>query len=251
MSEKTDKIGWIPAKCPVPDNVHAGTTTRMGGMSDPPYDTFNLAEHVGDNPKSISHNRELLRKQLNLPAEPRWLKQIHGNRVITAQTENLTVPADGIITDQANTVCVVLTADCLPLLLCDAQGTKVAAVHVGWRGFSKNIIANTIEMFSAKRKHIMAWMGPCISTSHYEVGAEVRDACLNVCAIAGQAFTPGRDDYWYADLHELVRCQLEYLGIENIYGGDYCTYSDSKLFFSHRRDGITGRMASLIWMDSS
>ena len=250
MPEKTNNDGWIAATWPAPDHIHAGTTTRRGGISKPPYATFNLADHVGDDQKNVSTNRELLRKQLNLPAEPCWLQQIHGNRVITAQTAEPTVPADGVLTDQANTVCAVLTADCLPLLLCDTQGTQIAAIHVGWKGFSNDIIANAVEMFSVKREHIMAWLGPCISANQYEIGYEVRDACLKICRVAEHAFTPGRNGHWFADLYRLVRCQLGHLGIENIHGGDYCTYGDAHLFFSHRRDGVTGRMASLIWMDS-
>ena len=250
IPEKINKIGWIAANWPALDHIHAGTTTRIGGASGIPYDSFNLADHVGDNQKNVSHNRKLLRNQLNLPAEPYWLQQVHGNRVIAAKIANSAEPADGIVTDQTNIVCTVLTADCLPLLLRNVHGTQIAAIHVGWRGFSKNIITNAIETFAENRENIIAWLGPCIGASHYEIDDEVRNACLNICGAAEHAFNPGRDGHWFADLHRLAKYQLAHLGIENIYGGGYCTYGDANLFFSYRRDGITGRMASLIWMDS-
>ncbi|MEE9551733.1 MAG: polyphenol oxidase family protein, partial [Gammaproteobacteria bacterium] len=173
-------MGWIKADWPAPDWIHAGTTTRPGGISKPPYDEFNLAQHVGDDQKNVSYNRDLLRQQLELPVHPDWLKQEHDNRIINLQNAHGKESADGSYTKQANYVCAVLTADCLPLLLCDKQGTQIATIHVGWRGLCKNIVARALELFSAERHQLMAWLGPCISATHYDVGLDVFEACTKI-----------------------------------------------------------------------
>lgn len=249
MPQTPANIRWIPADWPAPEHVHAGATTRIGGYSRGTYSSMNLACHVDDNPEHVSQNRILLRERLSLPDEPLWLQQIHSNKVINLATENINQPADGAHTNQQNQICVVLTADCLPLLLCNPAGTEIAAIHIGWRGFSSNIIGNALNAFSAKPQELMAWIGPCISANHYEVGEEVRAACLKIINDPGGALIPGRPGHWFADIQRLVRHQLLSTGVQKFHGGEYCTYTDYQHFYSCRRDGITGRVASLIWMN--
>jgi len=243
-----DNLHWIPADWPAPEHIHAGTTTRIGGFSHGTYTAMNLATHTGDNAEHVFRNRLLLRELLSLPAEPLWLEQIHSNKVINLAAGHINQPADGAYTNQQNQICVVLTADCLPLLLCNTAGTEIAAIHIGWRGFSNNIITNALNTFSVKPQDLLAWTGPCISANHYEVGERVRTACLQVIDDPGVGFIPGRPGHWFADMQQLVRHQLLSAGIKEIYGGEYCTYTGLQHFYSYRRDGITGRIASLIWM---
>jgi len=250
MQKKINDISWIAADWPAPEWIHAGTTTRIGGESSSPYDTFNLAQHVGDEKKNVILNRQQLRKQLHLLSEPCWLKQIHANKIINAQSNVLTETADGAYANKINTICVVLTADCLPLLLSDKQGTAIAAIHIGWRSFSKNIIENALDKFSVARHQLMAWLGPCISADHYEIDATVYNVTKKIFTGAEECFTETHRGHWLMDLKQLVNKQLIALQVGHIYTSPYCTYSDQTRFFSHRRDGTSGRMASLIWMDS-
>ncbi len=250
MQIKIDNNNWIAADWPAPEWIHAGTTTRNGGVSSPPYDTFNLAQHVDDEEKNVLLNRQQLRKKLNLQSEPCWLKQIHANRIINAQRNVSVEIADGSYTDKTNTICVVLTADCLPLFLSDKRGTAIAAIHIGWRSFSKNIIENALDKFSVARHQLIAWLGPCISADHYEIDATVYNATKNIFTGAEECFIETRMGHWLMDLKKLVSKQLITLEVGHIYTSPYCTYSDQTRFFSHRQDGTTGRIASLIWMDS-
>lgn len=245
---------WITPDWPVPKNVHALFTTRNGGISQPPYASLNLGDHVGDNPAAVAHNRILLRQML--PDEPRWLKQVHGTAVIGA--DNGSIPAectpecDAIISQQAHTVCVVMTADCLPVLLCDEAGSIVAAVHAGWRGLATGVIENTVRAMTAKTggARLMAWTGPAIGPAHFEVGSEVRAAFLQHDNQSALAFTPSPDQphHWMADLFLLARQRLIAAGVRQVYGNNECTFSNPLRFFSYRRDGTTGRMAALIWL---
>lgn len=245
-----DNFKWIAADWPVPGHVYAGSTTRCGGISQPPYDSLNLAAHVGDKDKNVSHNRQRLINELQLPAEPAWLEQQHGCEIIDAAATGKKRRADGAYTNITGHVCVVLTADCLPLLICDRDGDEIAAIHIGWRGYTKKIITAAIKTFRQRPENLLAWIGPCISAGQYEVGNEVRQACLSVSETSAIAFTPSRKDHWYADIQLLVRLQLQEYGLENVFGGQYCTYVDKSLFYSYRRDRDTGRTASMIWMDS-
>jgi len=249
MPDNTHRIGWLPATWNAPAHIHAGTTTRVGGFSSAPYDTFNLAGHVGDDPECVDQNRELLCKSLNLAGAPCWLLQEHGSRIINLDDSHATLRADGAFTTRSNQICAILTADCLPLLLCDRQGIQIAAVHIGWRGYSNNIIANAISKFSCHADNLLAWLGPSISAPNYEVGPEVRAACQQVTKNPEVGFTPARKNRWQADLAALVRFQLAACGVKNIHDGNYCNYTDAGRFFSYRRDSVTGRMASLIWME--
>ena len=245
-----EKNYWLEADWPAPDWIHAGTTTRIGGVSQGPYSSFNLGLHVGDKKEDVLTNRQKLTGHLNLSSEPCWIKQVHENNVIRAQKDILGPTADGEFTNKTDTICVVLTADCLPLLLCDKAGTTVAAVHVGWRGFSKNIIFHALNKFATTGDKLIAWLGPCISAEHYEIDNVVYDATRNIFPEANRCFSETRQGHWLLDLKLLVKMYLNSLAIEQVYSSPGCTYSDSTHFFSHRRDGTTGRMASMIWIDS-
>jgi len=249
------EIKFLAANWPAPPHIHAGTTLRTGGVSKPPYDQLNLGMHVNDEQSCVLANRKRLVEDLQLPAEPVWLNQVHGNNIIRLGSTNnseITInTADGSYSTEANKVCVVMTADCLPLLLCDDGGQQVAAIHVGWRGFSKNIITTALEKFICPNEKILAWLGPCICARHYETGVEVHDACLSIFSAAKEAFSPGRPLHWQTDLHKLVSLYLQEQGLNKIYGEQRCTYHENESFFSYRKNKDTGRMASLIWADNS
>lgn len=242
----------IRPKWPVPRRVRAFVTTRVlpsgPDGSKPPYQAFNLADHVGDDPEQVRRNRELLAQHVQLPAEPCWLRQVHGNTVIEAAPAAAPAEADAAWTAKANTVCAVLTADCLPLLLCDREGTAVAAVHAGWRGLHNGVIGNTVNTLPVAPQRLLAWLGPAIGPRAYEVDKKVYEQFMDLNSAYGVAFTPSDPGHWYFDLYRIARMQLEACGVEEIYGGDRCTYRESNLFYSYRRDGETGRMASLIWL---
>lgn len=242
---------FIQANWPAPPNVHAYTTVRTGGFSVAPYDEFNVGEHVGDNPEHVSANRALLKTLLHLPNEPIWIRQTHSIITVEAIPQNTFVEADASYTNQANQVCLVQTADCLPLLICHRLGTHVAAVHAGWRGLANGVIESCLDQLNLPPDDILVWLGPAISSRHFEVGEEVRTAFLEQMPTAHHAFTPSPNKRWLADLYELARLRLQKRGIKHIYGGEHCTYSNNTLFYSYRRDGEkTGRMASLIWISS-
>jgi len=239
---------WLPADWPVPANIQAGTTLRPGGVSRPPYDSFNLGLHVHDESTYVISNRQRLVLQLALPHEPVWLEQVHGISVVNAAGQTAIPKADASYTDAAGVVCAVMTADCLPVLFCDRQGTQVAAAHAGWRGLAGGILEATLQQAGFEPEHTLTWLGPGIGAAVYEVGAEVRDAFLQQPMHDESAFVPSPNARWYMDMYRLARQRLNAVGVRGIYGGEYCTYSQEALFFSYRRDGFTGRMASLIWM---
>jgi polyphenol oxidase len=245
----------IRPKWPVPAHVRAFVTTRAlpSGKdgSKAPYNAFNLADHVGDDPAQVQRNRDLLSKHIQLPAEPCWLKQVHGNTVIKATPVAKPVEADAAYAVKPNSVCAVLTADCLPLLLCDREGKTVAAVHAGWRGLHNGIITKTIKTMSVAPENLLAWLGPAIGPRAYEVDKTVHEQFIALNSTYATAFKRSDPGHWYFDLYRIARMQLEACGIEDIYGGDRCTHTESKVFYSYRRDNITGRMASLIWLQAS
>jgi len=232
---------------PAPFNVKALQTTRAGGISSPPYDSLNFGDHVGDSPLAVERNRILLNRLL--PSEPVWLKQMHGTVVVSADTANCLPQADACIARHRAAVCVVMTADCLPILLCDTQGSVVGVAHAGWKGLAAGVIEATVRAMEAAPENIMAWLGPAISQDEFEVGDEVRAAFLAIQPQAIDAFIPGRSGKWYADLYALARLRLNALGINRIYGGGSCTYRDRHRYFSYRRDGATGRMGTFIWLE--
>ena len=235
---------------PAPVNVRAITTTRHGGVSKPPYDSFNPATHVGDRHEDVTHNRQRLLTQLQLTNEPCWLEQVHSSKVIEACDSDNPIEADASFSRQPQQVCVVMTADCLPVLFCDRHGSIVAAAHAGWRGLAGGILEASIESMQVPTTDVMAWLGPAIGAQAYEVGTEVRDAFVQQTQQAESAFVATRAGHWLMDMYQLARQRLQASGVKHIYGGDFCTYTDSERFYSFRRDDVTGRMASLIWLQS-
>ena len=242
--------GWIEPDWPAPTSVRALITTRAGGVSRGAYAGLNLGMGSGDDAEAVTRNRASLRQWL--PAEPLWLRQVHVTTVADADAMKGSPEADAAVARRAGAVCAVLTADCLPLLLCDERGTVVAAAHAGWRGLSSGVIDQTLRAMDRPPETLLAYLGPAIGPAAYEVGAEVREAFI--AADKGDepgsaaAFAPGKPGKFYADLYALARRCLSRSGVVRIYGGGYCTYAERERFFSYRRDGATGRMASLIWI---
>lgn len=232
---------------PAPAHVKALQTTRKGGGSVAPYSSLNLGSHVGDNPLTVNRNRMLLEPLL--PSEPVWLNQTHSIKVADAGHAGCLPEADASVTTHRGAVSVVMTADCLPILLCDDQGTVVGAAHAGWRGLCDGVIEATVLEMNVPAGNLMAWLGPAIGPAAFEVGDEVRAAFMEKHAQAEAAFMPGaQHGKWLADIYQLARLRLQGLGVQRIYGGDFCTYSEPERFYSYRRDGVTGRMGSLIWL---
>ena len=236
---------------PAPENVKALSTTRVGGCSQGIYDGLNLGAHVGDKDDAVNVNRATFINALNLShithQSSIWLDQVHGTNLVnwddlTDKPESSPV-ADGAYTNRIDMPCVVMTADCLPLLLCDKSGEQIAAVHAGWRGMANGILEKAVAEFATEPRNLIAWCGPCISPEHFEVGREVQDQ-LGGPAAAYRAHTD--QDKVYADLAMLAASRLAKVGVQDCYFSNCCTYSDSELFYSYRRDGQTGRMASLI-----
>lgn len=244
-------LDFIVPQWPAPARVRAIVTTRNGGVSQGRYASLNLATHVGDDPGAVAANRALLRSRL--PAEPVWLEQVHGTNIVMAESslgERCLPPvADGAWTRQPGVVCAVMTADCLPVLFCDDAGSVVAAAHAGWRGLCAGILERTVEAMRVAPARIQAWLGPAIGPGAFEVGAEVRSAFLQHDAGAAAAFVAGKEPgKWLADLYLLAKIRLAGAGVIDVFGGGFCTYTDAQRFYSYRRDGVTGRMASLIWL---
>jgi len=237
---------------PAPACVRALTTLRTGpGMSLAPFDSFNLGDRCGDDPTAVASNRAALQGALALTSMPRWLRQVHGNTVRHVDAIEPPEPpeADAAITDQAGIALAILTADCLPVLLCARDGREVAAVHAGWRGLAAGVIEATIAAMRTAPDHLLAWIGPAAGPSAYEVGEDVR-AGLAIDEASLRAFTPTRPGHWLCDLPLLARQRLNARGVNSVHGGQHCTISDQARFYSHRRDGRSGRMATLIWIES-
>lgn len=247
---------WLTPDWPAPANIHAATTLRTGGVSCGVYTSLNPAMHVGDGADLVKQNRQLIKHMLGLPSEPVWLEQIHSNRAI--QAVNPPYPpfakggrgdlqqADASYTAEPGIVCAVLTADCLPLLVCSADGSQLAAIHAGWRGLLAGVIGNTLSAMQIPPDPLV-WLGPAIGPDCFEVGAEVRDAFLEKSPAFKTAFKQQSNDKWLADIYQLARIDLTMLGIDKIYGGGFCTVTEHERFYSYRRDKQTGRMATLIW----
>jgi len=235
---------------PAPDCVQALCTTRLGGYSEAPYDSFNLAQHVGDAPTHVAQNREYLQQLAGYSNEPAWLEQVHGSVVVNAADSTATMAADASVATVSGKVCVVMTADCLPVLFCDKQGRAVAAAHAGWRGLAAGVLEATLQRLCTElacpANQILAWLGPAIGPSAFEVGDEVRDSFVAQHEVAS-AFTAVRSGHWLMDIYAIARARLNTAGVTGITGGEYCTFSDEGHFFSYRRNKVCGRMASLIW----
>jgi hypothetical protein len=239
----------------LPAGVRVAVSTRIGGFSTGPYRGLNLGDHVGDDPAAVGANRRILRDALGLPAEPCWLQQVHGIVVVDAGDCGGARPeADAAYVARPGMVCAVLTADCLPVVLAARDGREIAVAHCGWRGLAAGILAATLARFRCSPDEVVAWLGPGIGAGAFEVGAEVREAFLAVAAdreAVAAAFEPGvpASGKFHADLCELARCALRAAGVNRIGGGGFCTVSDPERFYSYRRDGRTGRMATLAWID--
>lgn len=251
--EENDFIhNWLYPDWPAPANIHAVTTTRIGGVSQGAFDSMNLADHVEDDPEAVQTNRDRLKEKLGLQAEPFWLSQEHGTQVINAMDANPGTKADGAYSSQSGDVCAVLTADCLPVLLCNQAGTRVAAVHAGWRGLLAGVIETALDNMKVSGSEVLAWLGPAIGPDAFEVGSEIRSQFVARHPQATDAFqqNPHKQDKWLADIIQLARLRLSLKGVSQVYGGNWCTFADKNRFYSYRRDGVTGRMASLIWMET-
>lgn len=246
----TAPLGWLVPEWPAPLTVRACTTTRCGGVSEGPYTSLNLATHVGDKLEHVEENRRRLHEARRLPTEPLWLRQVHGTTIVNAACSVFDVKADASYSHHSGMVCAVLTADCLPVLLCDTDGTIVAAAHAGWRGLLDGVIENAVRALHRPGMQLLAWLGPAIGPDAFEVGAEVRAAFIAREAAAVGAFRPSPNGRWFADIYQLARQRLADVHVTAVYGGHWCTVTDEERFYSFRRDGVTGRMASLIWLDS-
>ncbi len=243
-------IDFVPADWAAPPWVHGLSTTRRGGVSRAPYDSLNLGSHVGDDPHAVARNRERLVADLRLQAMPAWLEQVHGCDVVDAPSA-IGCRADAIYTGRAGVACAVLTADCLPLLMCSRRGDEACAVHAGWRGLFAGVVQAAVGRFRCPPAELYVWLGPAIGPDRFEVGADVRDAAGRVDARLLSAFRPvgAKPGYWLLNIYESARILLNDLGVNFVSGGDCCTVSAPDRFYSYRREGRTGRMASLIWID--
>ncbi len=238
----------------LPRGVRAAFTTRQGGVSAAPWDSFNLAAHVGDDPASVAANRARLRTLLGLSAEPAWLNQVHGTAVADLDAPAAgatTLTADAAVTSAAGCACAIMVADCLPVLFASRDGRRIGAAHAGWRGLANGVLENTVAAMGVAAGSLTAWLGPAISQRHFEVGDEVREQFVAHDAGAAPHFSPNARARWQADLVALARRRLTALGVGEMQGGDWCTYAQGERFFSHRRDsqktGGSGRMTALIW----
>jgi len=255
---------WITANFPnlsesSSSKVVAGTTTRLGGVSQTPYTGLNLATHVDDDIKDVLTNRAILREQQALPNEPYWLNQTHSSTVIELPYQyrsyqdgenRAIIEADASFTKLKEHVCAVMTADCLPLLIVDDKAEKVAAIHAGWRGLADGIISTTITAMKTHPESLHVWLGPAIGPKAFEVGAEVREAFVKTNQENENAFVQTQENKYLCDIYKLATNELKALGISFISGGEHCTVTEADLFYSYRRDGQTGRMASLIWINN-
>jgi polyphenol oxidase len=245
----TTALGWIEPDWPAPANVRVISTLRGGGVSRAPYATLNLALHVGDRPEAVEANRLLLAEAARLPAAPLWLTQVHGTAVVTHDgRSHAGVRADAAVAFEPGRVCVVLTADCLPVVLTDFGGTRLGIAHAGWRGLAGGVVEATIAALGAPPQSLHAWLGPAIGPRAFEVGAEVRAAFVQRDPAAAACFEPNAAGRFQADLHALARRVLARAGVASVHGGLWCTHGDRERFFSYRRDGETGRMATLAWL---
>ena len=249
MTTTPSNKGLIVPDWPASSNVRALQTTRQGGVSRAPYASLNLGLHVGDDRSAVAANRARLSEYL--VGDPVWLEQVHGTRVVDAAScspGDPPVQADASFSREPGVVCAVMTADCLPVLFCADDGSVVAAAHAGWRGLLAGVLEQTVAAMAVPANTLLAYLGPAIGPLAFEVGDEVRSAFVAADATTAAAFKPALPGKWLADLYLLARLRLAMQGVTRVYGGDFCTLSDADRFFSFRRDGQTGRMASLIWL---
>ncbi len=239
---------FIMPDWPKPQNISAISSTRLGGLSEAPYDSLNLGLHTGDNLDNVFINREKLKVLAGAPQNIAWLKQVHGAKVLCNEYQSEEDEADAIITTRSNLALAIQTADCLPIFLASRRGDEIAAIHAGWRPLSQNIIANTVDKMKTPPTDILAWLGPCISQIAFEVGEEVKD-CFSQLDSQHEAAFSSKDDKYLANLKAIATLELKKQGITHIWQDESCTFCDKERFFSYRRDKTTGRMASLIWLN--
>lgn len=251
MNTTTTNGNFVIPEWPAPSNVHAISTTRHNGFSTKPFDSLNLGKHVGDNSEHVEKNRALIQQVFSLKNTPLWLNQVHGPNVINADNYIKDIDADAAICQVKQIPLAIMTADCLPILLCDKQGTQIAAIHGGWKSLQQGIIENTCLQLKFKPENLLAWLGPCISQKYFEIGDEVRSAFCQKNTIHENAFAfnPASKKY-HGCLKTIARNELNTLGIIDCFQSDLCTYENTLDFFSYRRERITGRMATFIWMDA-
>lgn len=236
---------WLKPDWPAPEHVRACVTTCSGGDSLVPYAHFNLGEHVGDSLEQVQKNRQYLADALD--CQPTWLNQVHGDQVVTVDATQV-LSADASVSREANLACCIMSADCLPVLFSDQAGSCVAAAHAGWRSLLAGILENTVTSMQVETAQIIAWLGPAIGADTFEVGDEVRVAFMQKDPSTAQAFVPSKNaDRWMADIYQLARIRLTAHGVHAVYGGGFCTLSDPR-FYSYRRQSVTGRFASLVWI---
>ncbi|WP_444998289.1 peptidoglycan editing factor PgeF [Aliikangiella sp. IMCC44359] len=240
----------ISVSWPAPSSIKALVTTRIGGSSLDEYQAFNLAEHVNDNAEHVAQNRNYLQQIASLPSTPYWLNQVHGNDCVEVNFNSKEFTADAAFTQTEKQVCVVMTADCLPILLTSKNGDWVAACHAGWRGLADGVLQNTIACYKGKTSDLMAWIGPAITQQHFEVGVDVLTQFIGLDSSNQKFFNENSRQRFQFDFIGLAKQILLKLDVD-VYGGDLCSYSNSEQFYSYRRDGQTGRMASMIWMENS
>jgi polyphenol oxidase len=224
---------------------------RGGGVSSGPFASLNVGTQVEDDALAVAENRRRISVSFDLPGEPAWLSQVHGSRVVRlGSAVTAGAPAEGVVTAEAGRVCAIQVADCLPVLFAARDGSVVGAAHAGWRGLAAGVLENTVAALGVPAAQLLAWIGPGIGQAHFEVGPEVRDALVGTVAAgsAATAFTANARGRWQCDLVALARLRLASLGLTAIHGGEWCTFADAENFFSHRRDGRSGRMAALIWL---
>jgi YfiH family protein len=243
-------LGWLNIDWPAPPGVRVLSSFRGGGASAAPYASLNLGDRVGDHPQAVADNRQALIAAAGLPAEPVWLEQVHGVHVADLDEPGPYGPADAAVTRRAKRVCAILTADCLPVVFATESGDTIAAAHAGWRGLSAGVIEATVQAIGASPQHLIVWLGPAIGPQHFEVGAEVRQAFIRADPGDVDAFEKNAQRRFMADLAWLARRRLKRLGISRVHGGGECTYARADRYFSHRRDGITGRQGTFIWRES-
>jgi YfiH family protein len=247
-------VSVLRVEWPAPARVRAVLSLRGGGRSVGAYASLNLAAHVGDDHEAVVANRARLRAQLSLPQEPLWLTQVHGTRVHDADQRagpDASSPpeADAAVTRTDGTVLAVLVADCMPVLLCRRDGAGIAIAHAGWRGLAAGVVEAALGRLGAAPAQLLAWLGPAIGPAHFEVGDEVRDAFCKHDTRATAAFAPNARGRWQCDLHQLAMQRLQGSGVSSIHGASRCSFEERDGFYSYRRDGTTGRMAALIWME--
>ncbi len=250
MAADTTPLRLIRPDWPAPATVGALSSTRVGGVSQAPFADLNLGDHVGDDPQRVAANRQLLQAALGSDIRCQWLRQVHGIQVARLDQVGPVVEADAAMTEKPGIGCLVMTADCLPVLFCNRQGTRVAAAHAGWRGLADGVLEATLAALDVPANELLCWLGPAIGPQAFEVGGEVRQQFCRQHREADVAFVRHNQarDSWLADIYQLARLRLARAGVVAIYGAGACTFTDREHFFSYRRDGQTGRMASVIWL---